>query len=219
MYLIISGASESLPYQSNDEIVTVLRKFWETDSIGIKDNRDVEEKTEAITSEIVKPVFKENHYEVSLPWKENYSPSSTNYRLCEIRLRSLHHKLKNEPNLLHDYHEIIKDQERKGIVERVEEPTSATEQSLKRVHYSPHHAVIRKDRETTKVRVVYDGSAQHSKDDRSLNDCLEVGENYIPHVFDQLTKFRWNAIGITGDIEKAFLMVGINPEDRDMLRL
>lgn len=66
---------------------------------------------------------------------------------------------------------------------------------------------------------MYDGSAQHSKDDRSLNDCLEVGENYIPHVFDQLTKFRWNAIGITGDIEKAFLMVGINPEDRDMLRL
>ena len=33
-----------------------------------------------------------------------------------------------------------------------------------------------------------------------------------------LTKFRWNAIGLTADIEKAFLMVGIKPEDRDMLR-
>lgn len=33
-----------------------------------------------------------------------------------------------------------------------------------------------------------------------------------------LTKFRWNAIGLTADFEKAFLMVGIKQEDRDMLR-
>lgn len=35
---------------------------------------------------------------------------------------------------------------------------------------------------------------------------------------DQLTRFRSNVIGITGDNEKAFLLVGINPQDRDMLR-
>ena len=33
-----------------------------------------------------------------------------------------------------------------------------------------------------------------------------------------LNKFCWNAVGLTADIEKAFLMVGIKPEDRDMLR-
>ena len=91
--------------------------------------------------------------------------------------------------------------------------SNLSEQSTTKVHYLPHHAVVRKERETTKVRVVYDGSAKQSKDERSLNDCLEVGENYIPHVFDQIGKFRWNAIGLTGDIEKAFLQVGINPED------
>ena len=47
-----------------------------------------------------------------------------------------------------------------------------------------------------------------------LNHCLEVGENYIPYIFDMLAKFRWNAVALTADIEKAFLMVGIKQEDR-----
>lgn len=78
----------------------------------------------------------------------------------------------------------------------------------KRVYYSPHHAVVRKDRETAKVRIVYDGSAKNSKEERSLNDCLEVGGNHVPHIFDMLTKFRWNTVGLTADIEKAFFNGG-----------
>ena len=57
------------------------------------------------------------------------------------------------------------------------------------------------------------------KEERCLNDCWEVGDNHIPHIFDMLTKFRWNTVGLTADIiEKAFLMVGIKQEDRDILR-
>lgn len=51
-----------------------------------------------------------------------------------------------------------------------------------------------------------------------MNDCLEIGPNYTPHVFDTLVKFRWNSIGVTADIEKAFLMIGIKSSDRDALR-
>ena len=216
-HLCISGSPHSI--ESNDEIVSVLIRFWETDSIGIENDHDVHQE-KLIENEIVKPVFndEDNHYEVGLPWKEDYLPSSSNYRLCETRLRTLHYKLKNESNLLSDYHQITKDQEIKGVVERVDESNNPSSQSQTRVHYSPHHAVIRKERGTTKVCIVYDGSAKQSRDERSLNDCLEIGENYIPHVFDQIIKFRWNAIGLIGDIEKAFLQVGINPEDRDMLR-
>ena len=89
---------------------------------------------------------------------------------------------------------------------------------MRRIHYSPHHAVMRRDRETTKVRIVYDGSVKNCKDEHSLNDCLEVGENYILHIFEMLTRFRWNFVTLTADIERAFLMVRIKLEDRDMLR-
>ena len=52
-----------------------------------------------------------------------------------------------------------------------------------------------------------------------MNDCLEVGPNFTPQVIDILMKFRWHKIGLTADIEKAFLMVAVNESDLDMLRL
>ena len=85
-------------------------------------------------------------------------------------------------------------------------------------HYSPHHPVIRQDKDTTKICIVYDGSAKSGSQEQSLNDCLETGLNYTPYLFDMLVRFRSNPITITADIEKAFLMVGINNEHRDMLR-
>ena len=37
-------------------------------------------------------------------------------------------------------------------------------------------------------------------------------------VFNMLANFRANRVGLIADIEKAFLMIGIKEEDRDMLR-
>ena len=81
----------------------------------------------------------------------------------------------------------------------------------------PHHCVIRIVRKTTKLKVVYDGSAKPDDAKISLNDSLLAGPNFIPHLFDVLLKFRWNPIALTADIEKAFLMISIDPSNRDML--
>ena len=72
--------------------------------------------------------FDGRHCEVALPWKEDYFPRTNNYRMCEIRLQSLHFKLKKDPDLLRDYDKIIQEQEQTGIVERVhkEESSSTT---------------------------------------------------------------------------------------------
>ena len=118
-----------------------------------------------------------------------------------------------------EYNRIIQDQLQNGIVERVPKFNSETNLfNAKGTHYSPHHTVVRRDHKTTKVPIIYDGSARYSKEEQSLNDCSYVGNNFIPHIFDMLLKFPWNAVDLTADIEKAFLMMGIKPEDRDMLR-
>ena len=92
------------------------------------------------------------------------------------------------------------------------------DRSFENVRYVLHHAVIRDDKETTKIRIVYDCSAKSLLQEHLLNDCLETRPNFIPKLFNVLVKFRGNLVGLIADIEKAFLMVGVQKEDRDMLR-
>ena len=88
--------------------------------------------------------------------------------------------------MLHEYDAIIKDQMQHGIVEIVEDDNPDEDRG--KVHYMPHHAVVRHDKDTTKVRVVYDGSAR--SDGPSLNDCLHAGPKFNQRIFDILLRFR-----------------------------
>ena len=85
-----------------------------------------------------------------------------------------------------------------------------------KVHYLPHHAVIRRDKATTKLRIVYDASAKGNSP--SLNDCLHIGPALTQNIVDILIRFRTHKVALTADIEKAFLMVSVAKEDRDVLR-
>ena len=73
-----------------------------------------------------------------------------------------------------------------------------------KVHYVRHQAVIRKDAETTKLRIVYDALAKEGKSGTSLNDCLHTGPSLNPLLFEILVRFRENRVALIGDIEKAF---------------
>ena len=85
-----------------------------------------------------------------------------------------------------------------------------------RIHYLPHHAVIRQEKETTKVRIVYDASARAQGP--SLNDCLHTGPKFNQNILEIFLRFRSFPVAWTADIEKAFLMIAMSPDDRDALR-
>ena len=78
--------------------------------------------------------------------------------------------------------------------------------------YLPHHPVVREDKDTSKVRIVFDASA------KGLNECLYEGPRLTPLIFDILLKFRTFLITLMADIEKAFLQISINTNDRDYFR-
>ena len=67
-----------------------------------------------------------------------------------------------------------------SIIERV----SKSQWDSRQCHFLPHHGVIRKDRDTTKLRIVFDGSAKSNLGSHSLNDCLEKGPNLTPLIFN-----------------------------------
>ena len=63
---------------------------------------------------------------------------------------------------------------------------------------------------------MYDASAQAGGP--SLNDALLTGPNLNQSIFDIIIRFRAHQVALVGDIEKAFLMVGVTERDRDVLR-
>ena len=95
-----------------------------------------------------------------------------------------------------------------GIIEKCSD--QACQGSDDTIHYLPHHAIIRTDKQTTKLRIVYDALARDNGP--SLNDCLFSGLKFdqnILDILDILLRFRTYKIALTADIEKAFLMVSI----------
>lgn len=165
--LIIEGHDALFARNEDDIITNTLKDFWETEAIGIKDLTQQETK-ESFNIDLA---WSEDRYKVNLPWKENSLPlSSDNYLLCESRLRSLHHKLRKDPELLAEYNNIIQDQLLKGIIEKVLNKDLNNEKGAVQHHYLPQHAVVRKDCETSKVQIVYDGSAKSGNQEKSLND-------------------------------------------------
>ena len=183
----------------NKELEEGVQKLWDLETLG---NREENEVHEALKDGIS---FNGERYEVRLPWKESHEPLPINYRNSFKRLKGQIERLKNDPDVLKAYDAVIKEQAALGIVERVPEL-----ETPEKIHYLPHHAVIRKEAKTTKLRVVYDASSKEGKKGVSLNDCLHVGPALSPLLYEILIRFREKPIALVGDIEKAFLNIEIS---------
>ena len=141
--------------------------------------------------------------------KKMHLALSDNNSLSYSHLASLIGCLRKSPEVLREYHRVIKDQQSRGIVETVSSDAAT------HVHYFPHREVVRSDKQTTKLRIVFDASAK--RDGPSLNDCVHAGPPPTPLLMDIMMRFRCHQIVLVGDLRKAFSMVGVNETDRDVL--
>ncbi|XP_053388749.1 uncharacterized protein LOC123533693 [Mercenaria mercenaria] len=193
-------------------MTTDIEKFWKLESIGISPEDDRDDcKLETYQQNSIK--FIDGKYEAKLPWKEDHAPLPTNLEVTKKRTESLVRRLRREPNIFQKYSEIIQDQERRDFIEKVDE----NEQQPDRMHYIPHHAV-KKDSATTPIRIVYDCSCQETSQKPSLNDCLDSTPPTLNDLSHIMIRFRLGKYAVSTDIEKTFLNVRLDKEDRDMTR-
>ena len=199
-----SGFNSQLREETDDSIEN-LKRFWEIESVGINSPADVYEQFKNNISHDGK------RYVAKLPLKPHCELLPDNYKLCLRRLNYLVNRLKKDKQLELEYNNILADYEKSGIIERV-----VNSGSPGRVHYLPHREVVRRDKTTTKVRIVFDASARGIG--HSLNDCLYAGPCLIASILRILIRFRVYMLGLTADIQQAFLNVGIHEDYRDLLR-
>ncbi len=188
----------------------VLRQFWELEAIGIRDEteRELTPDEKAAVAQVTETLrFKNDRYEIGIPWKRGEPHLVNNYEMALKRLKTQEQSLlRKSPEIAQAYDEIIKDYERKEYITKVPK-TNDTEQ-----WFLPHFPVIRQDRATTKLRIVFDAAAKENG--KCLNDAVRAGPKLQRELIDVLTRFRRAPIALSGDISEMFLQVGLSEEDQ-----
>ena len=154
----------------------------------------------------------EGWYQTGLLWKGNHPPLADYQHGSLRRLQSLARKLEQQPGTLEKYDAIIQDQLSQGIVERVQSEPQG------KAFYIPHKIVLRETAESTKIRIVYNASAQANEKAPSLNDCLETGPTLQNKLWSVLIRNRFQPVAPAGDFKQAFLEVRIREKDTDVLQ-
>ena len=112
----------------------------------------------------------DGRYEIGIPWRQGEPSFDNNYEMALSRLKVQEKSLmKKGPKIAQAYDQVIKDYETKGYVTKVPK----TEESQ---WFLPHFPVVRKDKTTTKVRIVYDAAAKCNG--KSLNTAILPAQNY-----------------------------------------
>ncbi|XP_057338496.1 uncharacterized protein LOC130676359 [Microplitis mediator] len=123
-------------------------------------------------------------------------------------------RLSQNPELQSQYTTFLNEYESLGHMTRV----SSTAPEPSHVYYLPHHCVVREDSETTKLRVVFNGSSKTSSAS-SLNDNLHIGPSLQAKICDVLLYLRSHRYIFLTDIVKMFRQILIHPDDRDYQRI
>ncbi|XP_071124095.1 uncharacterized protein [Mytilus edulis] len=191
-----------------------LEKFWKLESLGIDEKEVDTQLIDVMETFAESSITKQNRKYVSkLPWKENCPELPTNKEIVKRRTENVIRRISKDKEMFRMYGDIISDQELRGFIEQVSDET-LTENLI---HYIPHHAV-KKDSTTTPMRIVYNCSCKANSYNASLNDCLAEYPPMMNDLTTILTRFRMDKYAVTADIEKAFLHIELDKNDRDVTR-
>ncbi|XP_044312560.1 uncharacterized protein LOC123037129 [Drosophila rhopaloa] len=179
-----------------DELV---RRFWEVESCGEGVVTATKEELECEAH------FKTNfrrldsgEYSVRLPAKNTLELLGESYNQAYCRFLNLESKLERKPEVKVQYSAFIREYLHLKHMSVV--PINSL--SLCK-YFLPHHCVFKEDSTTTKLRVVFDGSAKTSSG-HSLNEVLMAGSTIQQKLFNTLLQFRTFPVALTGDICKMY---------------
>ena len=196
-------------------LTQVVQEFWaaeEAPGDGEPSLSAQEQQAESHYSNNTLYLSDNCRYQVTLPKKIDLFP------LGDSLAQAISRFLANEKSLLKRniyelFQAVIQQYLDLGHAEQVplSEPTPHS------VYYLPMHAVFKDSSSSTKLRVVFDGSATATSG-TSLNQALLVGPTLQPTLSEILMKFRSYPIALNADISKMYREVALHPDDKDLHR-
>ena len=173
-----------------------LSKFWELEEVP--SCKVLSSEQIACEEHFVKNTTRnsEGRYIVRLLFNGRRNEIGHSRNVALRRLHFLENRFHRQPELKSPYDEFLSEYEQLGHMSQLENDGTTPEG-----FYLPHHAVVKEDSLTTKIRVVFDGSAKSSTG-VSLNDSSMVGPVIQDELFVHLTRFRSRKYALTADMEK-----------------
>jgi len=96
---------------------------------------------------------------------------TNNYEVALMRLESQEKSLRRKgAGAMEAYNKIFQDYKKKDYIRQV------TKSEVEEQRLLPHFPVVKEDRATTKVRVVFDAASKH--DGKSLRDTIKPGQSF-----------------------------------------
>ena len=191
-----------------------LRRFWEIENVPEKSVfTDEENSCENFFQSTTNVINK--RFGVKLPFREDMHLGES-LTQAESRFKSLERRFDRNPDLRKRYSDFINefislDHMKVTAQEEINKPSNE-------VYYIPHHCVFKEDSTTTKLRVVFDGSAKTSNG-VSLNESLMIGPVVQNDLFTILNRFRFRVVALSADIAKMYRQVELDSPDEDIHRL
>ena len=193
----------------------VLRKFWEIEE-NIQDELTLSSEEWTVVQHFHKTHTHNNsgRFVVPLPKKAHCQPLGESRSQAVRRFLSQERSFRSKGQFP-EFAAVIQQYFDMGHAELV--PTADLQKPEKDVFYLPMHAVRKEDSTTTKLRVVFDGSAKLATG-TSLNDLLLVGPTVHPTLVDVLLRFRFYRVALTADVSKMYHAVELIHSDCDLHR-
>ncbi|XP_066157763.1 uncharacterized protein [Euwallacea fornicatus] len=151
---------------------------------------------------------------VIIPFKGSLDSLGESFEQAERRFFAMERKFARNPALKDIYVKFMQDYLNFGHMTKVVDEV----QPPKHVYYLPHHGVLKKDSLTTKLRVVFDGSAVTSTG-ISINDIHMTGPTIQPELFSAMLRFRIYPYVVGADVSMMYRQILVEPQQRSLQRI
>ncbi|XP_052754692.1 uncharacterized protein LOC128201521 [Galleria mellonella] len=209
----ISGGSSNshvIKCHFSQEIYKQLAMFWELEEIPNNPKSLDDNYCERFFRETTKR-DDNGRFCVQIPLKESPQVLGDSYNVALKRFKQMERKFKRDSSFHRNYSNFIYEYKELGHLDEISDHE-------KLGYYLPHHAVIRESSSTTKLRVVFDASSKTSSG-KSLNDIQYVGPVVQNDLLSILIRYRQHKFVITGDIEKMYRQILVDPNQRSLQKI
>lgn len=193
-----------------ERLEDLLRSFYRLESC------DEFQTTTTKSDEECLDHFKQTHYRdeqgryfVRHPFNPRKDQLGDSLDMATRRFLNLERRLDRQPELKAQYSNFLDEYARLGHMQPIVVDQNADPASM---FFLPHHCVLKPTSTTTKLRVVFDGSAKSSTG-VSINDTLEAGPVVQRDLTSILINFRGFRYVLTVDVPMMFRQVGVAPPD------